>query len=421
MSGPLDGIRVLDLTTVVMGPYASSILADHGADVIKIESPDGDIMRKSGPLRHADMGHFYLSLGRNKRSVVLDLKNPEALAVLLRLVKDADVLVYNIRPRAMERLGLGYEALREINPKLIYAGGYGFSQNGPYADRPAYDDLIQGMCGIPWLSQQAGAETPRYAPMVLVDRMVGLQLCTAIMSALVYRERSGKGQRVDVPMFEGMLSVVLGEHLAGRQFIPPVGPPGYQRSLARDRRPYATSDGHICVLVYNDKHWRHFFEAIGRPEVFRDDARFQSQNQRLVNIDHVYGYLSAVMKTRTTAQWLSLFEAADIPAARMYDIDDILEDEHVKATGFVQRVEHPSEGELFITGMPTQWSESIPDNRRHSPRLGENTDEVLMESGYSAGFIAHLRALGAVGRGQGPVTGGTPPPRDPSKGDTNEN
>ena len=176
MSGPLSGIRVLDLTSVVMGPYASSVLADYGADVIKIEPPAGDVMRKSGPMRNPDMGHFFLSINRNKRSVVLDLKQPAALAVLLRMIKDADVLVYNIRPQAMDRLGLGYEALHAINPKLIYAGAYGFSQKGAYAARPAYDDLIQGMVGIPWLSQEAGADKPRYAPMVLVDRMVGLQL-----------------------------------------------------------------------------------------------------------------------------------------------------------------------------------------------------------------------------------------------------
>lgn len=396
MSGPLDGIRVLDLTTVVMGPYASSVLADYGADVIKIEPPGGDVMRKSGPMKTPDMGHFYLALGRNKRSVVLDLKKAEALAVLLRMVETADVLVYNIRPQAMARLGLGYERLREINPRLIYAGAYGFSQNGPYAARPAYDDLIQGMCGIPWLSQQAGADTPRYAPMVLVDRMAGLQFCTAITSALVYRERTGRGQKVDAPMFEGMLSVTLGEHLAGLQFDPPQGKAGYQRSLAHDRRPYATLDGHICVLVYNDKHWQAFFEAIGKPEVFRTDERFQSQNQRLTNIDYVYGYLSEIIGTRDTAYWLALFAKADLPAARMYGIEDILADEHVQATGFVRKVAHPTQGELRTTAIPTEWSESVPENRLHAPELGENTRQVLSEFGYSDAEIDKLRASGAA-------------------------
>lgn len=396
MSGPLAGVRVLDLTSVVMGPYASSILADYGADVLKIEPPGGEVMRKSGPMRNADMGHFFLSINRNKRSVVLDLKQPTARAVLLRMARDADVLVYNIRPQAMERLGLGYETLREANPRLVYAGAYGFSQKGPYAARPAYDDLIQGMCGIPWLSQQAGSDKPRYAPMVLVDRMAGLQLCNAITSALFHRERTGQGQRVDVPMFEGMLSVVLGEHLAGRQFEPAQGPAGYQRSLAHDRRPYQTKDGYLCVLVYNDKHWRSFFEAIGRPEVFEQDARFGSQNQRLTHIAHVYGWLSEVLKTRTSAEWLELLERADIPAARMYDIEDILADEHVQATGFVATQLHPTEGELRVPAIPTEWSASQPENRLHAPSVGENTVEVLEEFGYSGEEIEQLLAAGAA-------------------------
>ncbi len=397
MSGPLSGIRVLDLTTVVMGPYASSLLADYGADVIKIEAPGGDIMRKSGPMKNPDMGHFYLALGRNKRSVVLDLKKPDALAVLLRMVEDVDVLVYNIRPQAMIRLGLGYEKLREINPRLIYAGAYGFSQKGPYAAKPAYDDLIQGMCGIPWLSMEAGSDRPRYAPMVFVDRMAGLQLSTAITSALVYRERTGKGQKVDVPMFEGMLSVMLSEHLAGSQFSPPEGPPGYQRSLAHDRRPYATLDGHICVLVYNDRHWRSFFSAIEKPEEFETDSRFQSQNQRLQNINYVYGRLSEIIGTQTTAYWLDLFERADIPAARMYSMQEILDDEHVRATGFVRKVKHPTQGDLNTTAIPTEWSESVPEERFHAPDLGENTREVLSEFGYSSAEIEGLHSSGAAG------------------------
>jgi len=396
MAGPLDGVRVLDLTSVVMGPYATSVLADLGADVIKVEPPGGEVMRKSGPMRHRDMGHFYLAINRNKRSVVLDLKHSQGREALLRLAADCDVLVYNIRPQAMERLGLSYDSLREVNPRILYVGAYGFSQNGPYAARPAYDDLIQGMCGIPWLSQQGGADKPRYAPMVLVDRMVGLQLCNAITTGLFHRERTGPGQRIDVPMFEGMLSIVLGEHLAGRQFEPAVGPPGYQRSLAHDRRPYRTKDGWLCVLVYNDKHWRSFFAAIGRVAQFEADARFHTQNSRLTNIDHVYGYLSDVLATRTTAEWLQMFEQADIPAARMYDIEDMLADEHVRATDFVREVEHPSEGKLRVTAIPTEWSASVPLHRRHAPRAGENTREVLREFGFTEDEIETLEAAGAA-------------------------
>lgn len=396
MSGPLAGFRVLDLSSVIMGPYASQQLADLGADVIKIEPPGGDVMRQSGPMRNPGMGHFYMTTNRNKRSIVLDLKKPAGRDVLLHMASSSDVLLYNIRPQAMKRLGLSYEDVQKVSPKIIYAGAYGFSQNGPYASKPAYDDLIQGMCGIPWLSGNASGEKPRYAPMVLVDRVVGLQLCNAITSALLYRERTGVGQRVDVPMFEGMLSIVLGEHLAGKLFEPSAGPAGYQRSLARDRRPYETSDGHICVLVYNDKHWRKFFEAIGQTDLFENDPRFSSQGKRLENIEYVYGFLSDIFLTRSTADWLALLEEADIPAASMYSIDDILSDPHLSETGFIQRVTHPSEGEILDVQIPTEWSKSVPEYRHPAPSLGQHTLELLRDFGYQDEEIQALLTENSV-------------------------
>lgn len=396
MSGPLQGVRVLDLTSVLMGPYATQILGDYGADVIKIEPPDGDVMRLNGPMRNPRMGHLYLTANRSKRSIVIDLKKPSGRQVLLELAKGADVLVYNIRPQAMARLGLSYEDLHAVNPRVIYVGAFGFSQRGPYAARPAYDDLIQGMCAIPWLMQRAGAEVPRYAPVILADRTVGLQLATAIVSALFHRQRTGRGQRVDVPMFEGMLSIVLGEHLAGKLFRPPEGSAGYQRSLTRDRRPYRTKDGYLCTLIYTDKHWRNFFAAIGAPETFENDARFASQGARLAHIDEVYGYLSGVISTRSTREWLDLFERADIPAARMYSIDDVLGDEHLAAIGYFQKSEHPSEGPITTLAIPTEWSDSPPETPRHAPKLGENTVEVLREAGYTQAAIDALFEQGAV-------------------------
>lgn len=396
MSGPLAGVRVLDLTSVVMGPYATQLLGDYGADVIKIEPPEGDIMRLSGPMRNARMGHLFLTTNRSKRSVVIDLKSSAGREVLLTLAKNADVLVYNIRPQAMARLGLAYEDMSAANPRIVYVGAFGFSQRGPYAARPAYDDLIQGMAGIPWLVQQAGAAEPRYAPMILADRTVGLQLALAVASALFHRERTGRGQRVDVPMFEGMLSVVLGEHLAGKVFDPPQGPVGYQRSLTRDRRPYRTKDGYVCTLIYTDKHWKSFFDAIGERETFHNDARFASQGARLTHIDEVYAYLSGVIATRTTQEWLDLLGRADIPAARMYSIDDVLADEHLAAIGYFQKSEHPSEGPITTLAIPTEWSDSPPETPRHAPRLGENTVEVLREAGYTRAAIDALIEQGAV-------------------------
>src|SRR6266545_2264823 len=267
MSGPLDGVRVLDLTTVVMGPYATQILGDFGADVIKVESPEGDVIRNAWPFRNPGMGTIFLNTNRNKRSVVLDLKKDLAREACLALAAKAGVLVYNIRPQAMARLRLSYEEVRKANPRIIYVGCFGFSQRGPYAAKAAYDDMIQGAAGIPWLLKKQGASEPRYAPMIIADRSVGQQVASAVSAALYHREKTGKGQRVDVPMFEHLLQMVLGDHLGGYTFEPQHGEPGYHRILAPDRRPYQTKDGYVCTLIYNDKQWKAFFDVIGKPEM----------------------------------------------------------------------------------------------------------------------------------------------------------
>lgn len=409
MSGPLAGVRIVDLTSVVMGPYATQILADYGADVIKVESPDGDVMRLAGPMRHPGMGHLYLNNNRNKRSIVIDLKQEAGREVLLDLIRNADVLVYNIRQRAMTRLGLSYEAVCAVNPAIIYAGAFGFSQRGPYAGRPAYDDLIQGMVGIPWLSQAAGAGEPRYAPVILADRIVGLQLATAIVSAVVHRDRTGRGQRVEVPMYEGLASMILGEHLGGRMFDPPQGEAGYQRSLSPYRRPYRTRDGFLCLMIYTDRHWQRFFESIGEAERFHNDPRFSTHGERTRCVDEVYAWVAGVIATRTTAEWLQLCDEADIPAARMASIEDILADEHLAATGFFQRMEHPTEGPILMTAIPVEWSDSRPDPLRPAPGPGDHTEEILAEAGYAADRISELCARRAVRCTSGPA-GGQPAP-----------
>lgn len=395
MPGPLDGVRVLDLTTVVMGPYATQILADFGADVVKVEPPEGDIMRHVWPFRTQGMGHIYLNANRNKRGVVLDLKKPAARDACLALAAKADVLVYNIRPQAMARLKLGYDDVRAVNPRIIYVGCFGYSQRGPYAAKAAYDDLIQGAAGLPWLAREAGADAPRYTPVIIADRSVGLHTANAVSAALYAREKTGKGQRVDVPMFESLLQSVLGEHLGGYTFSPQLGEGGYRRMLTPHRRPYQTRDGYVCVLIYNDKHWKTFFEMIGRPDMALD-ARFASPEGRSRNYDAVYGFVADEMLKHPTAHWLEAFERADIPVQRMNSLEDILRDPHLEAIGYFQPVEHPSEGTLLSMKVPSEWSETEPELRRHAPRQGEHTREVLREAGYDDAAIEALIAAGAA-------------------------
>jgi len=387
--GPLAGVRVLDLTTVVMGPYATQILGDFGAEVIKVEPPGGDVMRYAWPFRHRGMGHIFLNANRNKRSVVLDLKQPAARDACLAIAKTCDVLVYNIRPQAMARLGLSYEEVKKENARIIYVGCFGYSQRGPYAAKAAYDDLIQGAAGLPALLKQQGAETPRYAPIIVADRSVGQQVASAVSAALYYREKSGQGQRVDVPMFEHLLQIVLGEHLGGYTFEPQVGEPGYARMLAPDRRPYETKDGYVCALIYNDKQWQAFFAVIGRPEMF-SSQEYRSQEARSRNYGKAYAMVAEEMKKRTTAEWLEALERADIPVQRMNDLSDIVADPHLAATGYFRTVEHPSEGRIRSMAVPSEWSESQPEYRRHAPRLGEHTAEVLREVGIPEAEIEAL-------------------------------
>ncbi len=396
MSGPLAGVRVIDLSTVLMGPYATQILGDMGADVIKVESPEGDVTRELWPYRNRGMGHMFMSVNRNKRSVALDLKRAEARDAVLALCAGADVLVYNIRPQAMARLGLDYEAVRAVNPRIIYVGAFGYSQRGPYASKPAYEDLIQGAVGLPHLFRVQGAEEPHYAPVNLVDRAVGQQIASAVGAALYYREKSGKGQRIDIPMFEHMLVMVMGEHLAGAGFEPRVAGPGYERILSKERRPFATSDGHVCILIYNDKQWRAFFDLVGKPGMMDADERFSSAAARSKNYGATNLFLAGEIRKRSTAQWLEDFGRADIPAQRMNDLEDILADPHLAAIGYFTDRDHPTEGRIRTMAVPSEWSESTPEYTRHAPGLGEHTREVLREAGLSDAEVEAMLASRAA-------------------------
>lgn len=397
LQGPLKGLRVLDLTSVLMGPYATQLMADLGADVVKIESPSGDTVRGIGPMRNPGMGTIFLHVNRNKRSLVLDLKKPEGLEAFYRLARTADVVVYNIRPQAMKRLGIHYERLKADNPGIIYAGLYGYSESGPYAGKPAYDDLIQGACAVPDLLARSSGGEPRYVPLTLADRTVGLMGSNTILAAVIARSLTGEGQEIEIPMFETMVQYVMSDHLSGETFVPPIGPSGYPRLLVKERRPYKTLDGYVCVLVYNDRQWQAFLGLIGKPELYTDDPRFGGIGARTQHIDELYTLVGQAMATKTNADWLDLLERADIPCMPLQDIDGLIDDPHLKATGMIKTVVHPTEGEIRQIGVPVKLSATpVLTEQRPAPGLGQHSQEVLREAGFTADEVRTLQAQGAT-------------------------
>ncbi len=391
-TGPLAGIKILDLTGVIMGPFASQIMADLGAEVIKIESFEGDVLRKIGPSHNSGMGPLFLGLNRNKRSLALDLRRPEALDVLRKLLVEADVFMSNLRPASLQRLGLGYEAIAAVNPRIIYCVGYGFGEGGRYAGKPAFDDLIQGAVSLPSLLGRIIGE-PRYLPTNLCDRASGLTMVYSITTALYARERTGRGQAVEVPMFETMTQFVLSDHMYGMTFDPALDQAGYPRLVSHSRHPYKTSDGHICVVIYLEVHWQNFCKLIGREDM-ATDPRFDTMQHRSRNIDALLEFLKEIMVTRTTAEWLEKLGKADIPVMPLHTPESLFDDPHLGDIGFFKWIDHPSEGKIRTMGIPTRWSDSEPSVRRHAPLLGENTAEVLADAGYSQAEIDGMLAAG---------------------------
>jgi crotonobetainyl-CoA:carnitine CoA-transferase CaiB-like acyl-CoA transferase len=375
-TGPLRGVRVLDLTTVVMGPSATQILGDLGADVVKVESVGGDSMRWIGPWRHAGMGPLFLQANRNKRGVVLDLKTPRGKADALALAGKADVLVSNVRPQGLRRLGLDYENIRAHNPSIIYCAAVGYGSGGPDSGKAVYDDLMQAASGISGLFRAVDS-APRYAPVNICDRVVGLYVANAITSALYHRERTGEGQMVEVPMFETMAQFVLADHMGGGAFVPPEGEMGYRRLLSRTRGPYATADGHLAVVVYTDKHWRAFTGLVGHPTLLDEDQRFASQESRTVNAEEVGRFLAGHLRARTNREWLYVLHAIDIPACPVNSVDDLLSDPHLNAVGFFEEIEHPTEGTLKAARFPVRFGRTPASVRRLAPNLGEHNVEIL--------------------------------------------
>ncbi|AVO41311.1 CaiB/BaiF CoA transferase family protein [Simplicispira suum] len=395
-TGPLAGVRVIDMTTVFMGPSATQYLGDLGADVIKVEAPNGDSTRRVGPQGDLGLGPLFLALNRNKRSVVLDLKQEAGIAAVLKLVETADVLAYNVRPAGMRRLGLGYERLAEINKGLVYAGMVGFSQRGRYAKMAAFDDMIQAASALPTAMAQATDGVPRYLPTTIADRSVGIYAFGVIAAALYSRSQTGLGQSLEIPMFETMVPYVLGDHLYGHTFVPPQGGFGYPRVMSPNRRPYKTKDGYVCCLVYHDHHWKTFLTAVGQEHLLQTDPRFQNIRTRTEHIDALYQIVSDEMEKKTTEEWRLILQAGDIPVFPMHTFDSLLKDEHLADIGFIKEVEHPTVGKILDLGVPSEWSGTPPDNHRPVPRLGEHTEEILREVGYSDADIEDMRSRAVI-------------------------
>ena len=393
--GPLEGVRVVDLTTVVVGPICTRTLADQGADVIKVEAPGGDLLRTMAQgSRHAGMSGKFINFNRNKRSVCLDLKQAGGMDAMRRLIAGADVFVSNVRPEALARAGLDYKSLAADSPRLIHCSILAFGRGGRYFNRPAYDPIVQSLSGVAGTLARATGE-PRFVPMVMTDHTTGLIAAQCIGFALYRREKTGVGEAIDVPMFENMASFVMSEHLGAATFDPPVGPTGDNRLLSPDYRPLPTQDGYITVGPNTNPQAFAFFDAIGRPEL-KSDPRFSSAAARTTNAAAYFEVRKAGLAQKTTAQWLAIFETLDIPAARYNAIDDLLEDPHLADVGFFRPEDHPSQGRIRRTKVPNTFSAGAREDETHAPVLGEHTRQVLAELGYSDTDIDRLLSSGAA-------------------------
>ncbi|MBS0224005.1 MAG: CoA transferase [Proteobacteria bacterium] len=397
--GPLAGVRVVDLTTVVVGPICTRTLADYGADVIKVEAPGGgDLLRTMAEgCRHPGMSGKFINFNRNKRSIGLDLKKPDGHAALLRLIEQADVFVSNVRPEALARAGLDSASLAVKNPRLIHCSILAFGRGGRYFNRPAYDPVVQSLSGVAGTIARATGE-PRFVPMVMSDHVSGLIAAQCIGFALYRREKTGKGEAIDVPMLENMASFVASEHLGAMTFDPPVGPSGDGRLLSPDYRPLPTRDGYITVRPNTNAQAFAFFDAIGRPEL-KSDPRFDSAASRTRNAKAYFQVQREGLGSKTTDEWVELFDKADVPAARYNAIDDLLTDPHLRDVGFFREESHPSEGKIHRTKLANTFSGGARQQDGHAPLLGQHTREILAEAGYSAGEIDKLLAVGAVQEG----------------------
>ena len=379
MSGPLSGLKVLELTSVVLGPWAAQTMADMGADVIKIEAPFGDSNRQLGASKNPGMAALYLSNNRNKRSLVLDLKQESARDALLAIAKDCDVFLHNNRPQVMTKLRLEYEDIKAVNENIIYCGTYGYSKDGPYGEKGALDDSIQAVSGVAALNELVLGE-PRYLPTVVADKTTAITVVYSILAALFHRERTGVGQEIEVPMFETMVSFVMAEHIWGEVFEPKLGEAGYTRLMSHHRKPYKTKDGYIAVLPYMNNHWQTFCEKAEREDLIEDE-RFKDLSSRVKNIDDTYSETGKILAKKTTQEWLDIFAETKVPVIVVNSLEDLFHDPHLEAVDFWKSFDHPTEGQLKMPGFPSKFSKTPASIRKHAPKLGEHSKEILAEAG----------------------------------------
>jgi len=377
--GPLAGIRVVDLTAMVMGPYSTQIMADMGADVIKVESPVGDDTRYISVGPSTGMSGVFVNVNRGKRSVVLDLRSDAGRVALRALIETADVFIHSMRAKAVARLGFSYDDVAEINPSIVYTNCYGYGRRGPDRDLPAYDDTIQAECGLPAVQEQLTGEA-NYVGTIMADKVAGLTALYATTLALFHRERTGEGQEVEVAMFETMASFMLVEHANGAMFDPPLGPAIYPRTVAPNRKPYRTKDGFIAALIYNDRHWSAFVNAVQPPWA---SELYATLERRARQIDTVYALVAETLAERTTDEWLALFRELEIPAAPLQTPSALFDDPHLNAVGFFETVD-TEHGPVRFPGVPTWFSRTSGRVAGPAPRLGADTAEVLAELGLNS-------------------------------------
>ncbi len=393
-AGALDGYNILDMTSVVLGPYATQILGDLGADVVKIESPEGDIVRRTGFGPEPQFGSLFMTCNRNKRSIVLDLKQPESKPAMEALLKWADVFVHNVRPQAIARLGFTYEEVKTLNPKIIYAHAVGYDSDGPYSGVAAYDDTVQAISGAAALmSHVDGDPQPRNIPNLIADKTTGLHLVYAVLAALLHRERSGNGQRLEIPMYESTVSYLMPENLGGAVWEPSTGSMGYPRTAHPYHRPLATKDGYLGFMPYTNQHWEDMLTLGGKTELFEQDKRLQNVTTRRTNMAEFGALLEEITQMYTTEEWCELLVKHDIPFMRVNTLESLIEDEHLAAVDFFELHTHPPTGETYrAMRHPVKFSETPASIRSHPPGLGQDGRTVLADVGFADEEIEALVA-----------------------------